>query len=777
MAVSTGRSRVGNLPAETGHFIGRRHELAEVKRLLSRSRLVTLTGVGGVGKTRLALHVATSLQRAFPDGVFFVDVGESATPCSVAETVAEAVLGPGPSRPDPFAAIVDFLADRHALLILDNCEHVLAEAADLVDALLKATPHVRVLATSRQRLNLAAEQTMTVPPLSLPAPDETPTPETIQQYDAVTLFVERAQAARHDFTLTPENTPAVVEISRRLEGVPLAIELAAVWVRTLEPQQLLERLDNQLTLLSGGPRNVPPRHRSLRAMVEWSYEHCTPRERLLWARASVFAGSFDVEAAEAVCGGDDLPTEEVVVVLADLIDKSIILREEQDGRARYRMLETLRQYGRHQLVETGEEATIRRRHRQHYQRLAELAAREAFGPHQLAWIRRLKLDRANLRAALEHCLTEPGDDQNAGLRLAADLLYLWLTDAAMDEGRRWLDRVLAEATEPSVERLRALWARSWLAVLDSDVATAQATLEQARAFASDDDPTSRSHLALLSAHAAIVRDDPDAALASLEEALAAQRDVGDRHGVALTLLWMVLVHSLRGDSQAATRRAQECLEVCDAAGDVWHKAYALVMLGIEAWRSGNTPRATSAVRESLRLHHSLDNRFGVVLALEVSAWIAATDGRYDRAARLLGALGARRKSLRASMPSYGYLARYHNECVERTRQALGEEAYEEALRHGAELSLEQAVAYGLKQRSTRVAAKRAGEPVLTRREREVAELIAQGRSNKEIANQLVISQRTAESHVENILVKLGFTSRAQIAAWSAQQEQQLAERD
>jgi non-specific serine/threonine protein kinase len=751
--------------------------VAETKRLLSRSRLVTLTGVGGVGKSRLALHVATSLQRAFSGGVFFVDVGQSAEPGTVVDTVAEALLGPGPHH-DPFAAIVDFLADRHALLILDNCEPVLPEVADLADALLKATPRVRILATSRQRLNIAAEHTMTVSPLSLPDPDETPSPETIQQYDAVTLFVERAQAARHDFTLTPENTPAVVEISRRLEGVPLAIELAAVWVRTLSPQQILERLDSQLSLLSGGPRNVPPRHRSLRAMVEWSYEHCTPRERLLWARASVFVGGFDVEAAEAVCGGDDIPTEDVVLVLADLIDKSILLRDEQDGRARYRMLETLRQYGRRRLAESGEEAVIRLKHRQHYQRMAALAAMEAFGPRQVEWIRRLKLDHANLSAALEHCLAEPGDEVNPGLRLASDLLYHWLTGTAIDEGSRWLDRVLARESELGVERLRALWVRSWLAVIQSDVVAAEAMLEQARTFAEPrEEPISRSYLALLSAHVAIVRNDPDAALGSLEEALTVYRGVGNRHGVALTLLWLTLVDSMRGDSQATTRHAQECVELCDAAGDIWHKAYALLMMGIEAWRGGNTPRATSLVRESLRLHHSLDNRLGVVLALEVSAWIAATEARYDRAARLLGALEAQWKSLRVPMPSYGNLARHHDECVARTRQALGEEAYEDAVRHGGELGLEQAVAYGLKQRSQRLPAKRADEPVLTRREREVAELIAQGRSNKEIANQLVISQRTAESHVENILVKLGFTSRAQIAAWSAQQGRQLVERD
>lgn len=777
MTVSTDRARVGNLPLETSHFVNRRHELAETKRLLSRSRLVTLTGVGGVGKTRLAVHVATGLQRAFSGGVFLVDLGRVFDPGMVTDAVAETLQRPERTSRDSFTAVVNFLKDRHALLILDNCEHVLPEAAELADALLKAAPHLRILATSRQRLNIDAEQTMTVPPLSLPGPGETPSPETVRQYDAVTLFVERAQAARHDFTLTPENTPAVVEISRRLEGIPLTIELAAVWVRTLSPEQILERLDDQLALLRTGPRNVPPRHQSVQAMVEWSHQHCTPEERLFWARASVFAGSFDLEAAEAVCGGDGVATDDVVVLLASLIDKSIILREEHPGRARYRMLETLRQYGRRRLADAGEEAVVRLRHRQHYQRMAALAAMEAFGPRQVEWFSRLELDHADLRTVLEHCLAEPGDDPHAGLRLATDLLYHWITSASLNEGRDWLDRMLARDTEPSVERLRALWASNWLAIIQSDIDTAEAMLVEARDLAERfDEPTSRGYVALFSGHVAMLRNDPAMALSYLDEALTFHRSVGNRHGVALTLIWMSLAHSFLGDAEAATTRAKECIEVCDAAGDVWHKAYALLTFGIEVWRIGNTQRATSLVRESLRLHHSLDNRLGVALALEVLAWIATTEAQYERAARLFGVLDTRWTSLGASLSSYPHLLTYHDECVERTRRALGEEAYEAAVRRGGELGLEQAVAYGLKARTLRPATKRPGEPALTRREREVAELIAQGRSNKEIAKHLVISQRTAESHVENILVKLGFTSRAQIAAWSAQQ-QRLEERD
>jgi predicted ATPase len=391
MAVSLAPAPVTNLPAGLTRFVGRRHELTKAKRLLSTTRLLTLTGPGGVGKTRLALQLAAEVQRAFPDGVWLVELAELTEPALLGHTVAEALGLREQSGHWRLATLTDHLTGRHLLLILDNCEHLVDACAVLVDQLLRTCPQLHMLATSRQPLSITGEHILPVPPLPVPDSDQLPPPEALARYDAVTLFLDRATSAVPSFRLTADNHAAVARLCQALEGIPLALELAAVRLRALSASQILDRLTDRYALLSAGSRSAPSRQQTLRACIDWSFELCSPAERMLWARLAVFAGGFELDAAEGICSDDQLPREAVFDLVAALVDKSILIREERDAHIRYRLLETIRQYGQEKLREGGELATWRRRHRDWY---AELVARPPgmcfgvwLGSFRRRWIR------------------------------------------------------------------------------------------------------------------------------------------------------------------------------------------------------------------------------------------------------------------------------------------------------------------------------------------------------------------------------------------------------
>lgn len=750
--------------------MGRRAELAELRKTLSDHRMVTLTGVGGVGKTRLAQRAAAGLHRAFRDGIWLVDLTRIAEPASVEQAVIETLQIHDQTRRDGLLILADHLRDRHLLLILDNCEHLLGECAVLADTLLRRVMGVRILATSRQPLNIANERVMPVLPLPIPDSEESST-LSAKSFGAVELFVERATAVQHDFRLTPQNRAAIVGICRRLDGIPLAIELAAARLRTLTPEQILKRLDHRYRLLTTGARSAPARHQTLQALIDWSFERMSRPEQLLWMRSSMFAGSFDLTAAEAVCSGDGIEPDEVIDLIGELVDKSILVREEHEGVARYRQLDTLREYGRRRLEAEGDEATIRRRHRDYYLQVAAQSVVKQFAPEQAEWYGKVQQDYPDLRAAMEYCLASPGEGQH-GLRMAADLLYHWIRSYYLNEGRRFLDRLLASETEASVARADALWTNSWLAIIQGDLDAARRMLAEARQLAEQlDARRSLAYVELFSGFAAMYEGDTQTALRHYEAALERHRELGNPHGMALTLIRLSLAHSYCGDSDLATAHAQRSLELSNGSGEIWHKAFALMALGVEAWRRGDFRRAVSLEQESLRLSRKLDTRLGMSLNVEVLAWIAASAGRWQRAAKLLGILQTLKRSTSATLSGYGHLAPYHEQCVERVKGALGE-SYDTAFEAGSRLDFDHALAYALQEKERHpghARAPRSDMARLTRRERETAQLVAEGRTNKEIAAALVIAQRTAEAHVENILVKLGFTSRAQIAAWVAAQ--------
>jgi predicted ATPase/DNA-binding CsgD family transcriptional regulator len=732
--------------------------------------MVTLTGVGGVGKTRLAQRAAAGLHRAFRDGIWLVDLTRIAEPASVEQAVIETLQIHDQTRRDGLLILADHLRDRHLLLILDNCEHLLGECAVLADTLLRRVMGVRILATSRQPLNIANERVMPVLPLPIPDSEESST-LSAKSFGAVELFVERATAVQHDFRLTPQNRAAIVGICRRLDGIPLAIELAAARLRTLTPEQILKRLDHRYRLLTTGARSAPARHQTLQALIDWSFERMSRPEQLLWMRSSMFAGSFDLTAAEAVCSGDGIEPDEVIDLIGELVDKSILVREEHEGVARYRQLDTLREYGRRRLEAEGDEATIRRRHRDYYLQVAAQSVVKQFAPEQAEWYGKVQQDYPDLRAAMEYCLASPGEGQH-GLRMAADLLYHWIRSYYLNEGRRFLDRLLASETEASVARADALWTNSWLAIIQGDLDAARRMLAEARQLAEQlDARRSLAYVELFSGFAAMYEGDTQTALRHYEAALERHRELGNPHGMALTLIRLSLAHSYCGDSDLATAHAQRSLELSNGSGEIWHKAFALMALGVEAWRRGDFRRAVSLEQESLRLSRKLDTRLGMSLNVEVLAWIAASAGRWQRAAKLLGILQTLKRSTSATLSGYGHLAPYHEQCVERVKGALGE-SYDTAFEAGSRLDFDHALAYALQEKERHpghARAPRSDMARLTRRERETAQLVAEGRTNKEIAAALVIAQRTAEAHVENILVKLGFTSRAQIAAWVAAQ--------
>ncbi|MCA2220703.1 ATP-binding protein [Nonomuraea aurantiaca] len=767
---ATGESRrqqIGWLPAEVTSFVGRRHEVAEVKTLLSASRTVTLIGVGGVGKTRLALRVGLEVRRAFRDGVWLVELASLEDPELLAQVVAEALEIRDHTVCTPLQVLVGHLRDKQTLVILDNCEHLVHECAVVADTLLRAAPELRILATSRQTLGISGEQMLPVPTLPLPDSDRPRMPaETLMQCDGVRLFTERARAVLPTFAVTEDNRDLVLRICRRLDGLPLAIELAAVRLRALSLQQLHDRLDDRFRLLTAGSRATLPRHQTLRAMIDWSFGLCSEREQLMWERASVFAGTLDLEAAEAVCSGDGISREEVIDLVMGLVDKSVFLREEHGRGVRYRLLDTVRQYGRERLTASGQEPALQRRHRAYYRALAARAHAELFGPSQVTWFDRLQLEHANLRTAIDSFYGDPAEVR-VGLGMAADLLYHWITSYYLGEGRRWLDRGLALDTEPSEVRARGLWANSWLAIIQADITAAAAMLEESRILGERlGDELVRGYVALYSGMIAMYRGDTEAAIGLYEEAVALHRNTENPVGLALALIRLSLAHSYLGDSSQAISLGDDCLAVCDAYGEGWHKAYTMMALGVEVWRQGDVRRATELEKESLVFNRSLDDPLGVGVNLEVLAWIAETEQHYPRAARLLGILKTVWNSIGAPLSGYGHLVRYHDECERRTRAALGDAAFDAEVWRGARLSYEEALGYALQEEPPQDEKAAKGEPArLTRRETEIAQLVAQGMTNKQIAAALVIAPRTAEGHIEHILNKLGFNSRAQIAVW------------
>ncbi|MER7013076.1 LuxR C-terminal-related transcriptional regulator [Saccharopolyspora sp. NPDC000359] len=761
--------RVGRLPDDLTSFVGRRGAITQVKRLLSTSRLVTLTGVAGVGKSRLATRVSRDLRRAFPDGIWLVELGEVPARGDFAQALVSGLGLHGEQTASAEDVLAEHLADKRMLIVLDGCEHLLDGCGPLVGWLLASAPELRVLVTSRAPLAIAGEQVWSVPPMLTPRLDHQG--RVVQRavgHEALELFANRASAVLPTFTIGPDNEADVVRLCQQLDGLPLAIELAAVWMRSLSVSEVLARLTDRYRLLTSGDRSAAPHHQSLRAAIEWSYGLCSPVEQAVWARLSVFADGFELEAAEAVCVGDGVTVEDVFVGVAGLVEKSVLVREDrQDSRTRYRLLRTIREYGRERLGGGTEELVLRRRHRDHFLLLAEQLDAQWLGPDQGEWLSRLRLDRENLRAALKFCCTEPGEADEA-LRMAAALRFYWIAGTSLREGISWLGEALQASPEPSAQRARALLVAALVSGWQGDCDAALDLLAEAQGVANQ--VRADAVLALVPHTAGtidMVRHHHGPARARFTEALE-QLDALRHDGLAvLSMSALAVLQVFEGELPRAVELCHRCQEICEEHGDQWVRSWCELVLGLARWQQGEHDAAVSHLHRCLRIKHQFGDVLGALLAVEVESWVASAQGWAARSAQLSAAVGRLWQPIGSYL--YGvrrYLA-WHAENEERLRNVLPAGELRAAQRRGAECTVDELVQFALGERSP---APRADAPVrLTPREREVARLVAQGLSNRQIAEQLVISKRTSDSHIEHIMAKLGVTSRAQIAVWVAEQ--------
>ncbi|WP_332520350.1 protein kinase domain-containing protein [Speluncibacter jeojiensis] len=677
----------GALPAELTSFVGRRDELAEVGDALRSAHLVTLSGIGGVGKTRLALRAAAEERGVFPDGVVLVRFGHLRDPAAADDMVA-AVLGVRDRGRTPLRKLlVDTLSSRAMLLVLDNCEHVVDAVADLAHELLPRCHDLRILATSREPLGVVGEAVVRVPPLAMPSSGGAPSPADLSDVDSVTLFVDRAAAAVPDFTLTDENCTAVAAICARLDGLPLAIELAAARIRALSAEQILERLTDRFALLTHGDRSAPTRQQTLRLSIGWSYGLCTPAEQQLWGRLSLFVGSLELEAAEYVCGDAD-----VVDDLTSLVDKSILIREEDDGRVRFRLLDSVREYGRETIEHAALLPELRRRHRDWYRRLALEAEAQWIGPHQLDWATRLVRELPNLRNAFEFGLTEADD---TALVIAAALGPFWLSHGLLGKGRRWLDTAL-EQTDPRPNPLRAkaVYAYCLLAAIQEDLPAAAVRVRQGRYIVEHlRDPESHAFVDTAEGFTALCGGDIGRAEDCLRRAAAVAEDVGDLRLQIVTTLLLGWICQLRGRTAQALAHHETALSVAESHGESVFRTYALWASGVDLWRMGERDRARTRLEQGLRLTRRTDDPMMVFSCLQALAWIAAQRHRPRRAAVIMGASEAHRDL--AGLPEVFFpgLPGHQREFERTVGRKLDAGELEAALREGRAMSTDAAIAY------------------------------------------------------------------------------------
>ncbi len=685
-----------NLPRQLSSFIGREQEIEQVKRLLSTTCLLTLTGSGGCGKTRLALQVAADVLEEYSEGVWLVELAPLSDPGLVAQAVASA-LG---VREEPgrtlLLTLTDYLKPRRLLLVLDNCEHLLAACAHLADSLLHACPHLRLLASSREGLGITGEQTYRVPSLRMPDTNRLPPLPHLSQYEAVRLFLDRAMAVVPTFAVTNQNAPALAQVCHRLDGIPLAIELAAARIKALTVEQVTQRLDDCFRLLTGGSRTALPRQQTLRATIDWSYNLLSEAEQALFGRLSVFAGGWTLEAAEAVCCGEGIEAWEVLDLLTSLVEKSLVLVEEQNGQARYHLLETVRQYGGERLEESGKASQVRDRHRDYF-----LALAEAPSSNQKAWLARLEAEHDNLRSVLARCLDD-ADAPEALLGLVIRLFSahdpfsvfnFWYLRGYWSEGREWLERALQRSSGLSASlRAEVLRSTGSMAGYQQDYARAEPLLDESVALwreLGDKGGMAGGLQDLGFMH--WQQSDYARATQALQECLAIYRELGDKMGVAWTLAYQGGVFYDQGHYTEARTLCEESMTLIE--GDTWGQALCLETLGKVALSQAEPARAKTLLTESLRLRQELGHKWGMVECLKAFAALAALQAQPERAARLYGAAEVLGEA--SGIPVAPSVRAQHDRDLAVVRQALGEPAFATVFAAGRTLSREQAIEYAL----------------------------------------------------------------------------------
>jgi non-specific serine/threonine protein kinase len=834
---------VGNLPALLSSFIGRTREIGEVKASISAHRLVTLTGAGGCGKTRLAYKAADEMTGEFEYGVWVVELAPLADPALVLQSIASAFGIHEKSGRSLNSLLIEHLKHKRVLLLVDNCEHLISQCAVILEELLQACPDLKVLATSREMLGIPGEFVYTVPPLSMPEIQPWKNPEsakeaiqTYQRSEAVRLFVARAASAVPEFAMTTENGGRIAEICRRLDGMPLAIELAAARVRSLSVAQIAERLDDRFHLLTAGSRTGPLRQQTLAAALDWSYSLLSTKEQKVFQRLSVFAGGATIEAAEAVCADEEVEAAEVLDVLSLLVNKSLVTANGSErDETRYSQLETIRQYAHDKLEESGGMNETKNRLLDYFVNWAERAepylnggerivtrnlkyliqsaakAEPQFNEvEQLFWLKQFEIEHDNLRASLEWSLIA-ANRAEVGLRLAVITAVFWKMHGHHNEGRTWLTNTLAHegAQSPTLVRALALLRNSLLAFYQSDYPVVRTLAEESLVISREQGLEGRLAVAdalEILAEAASETGDYSKATKLYEEALPLYREVGDLSGIGDTLKMLGWGALRTGDYEKAESLLNEGLIVCREANDSHQIISALSGLGELALRQGQYTRAESLFEESLTLNKLVGEKWGFAIVLGNMGWVAlrkrdfremrrllrqslhvrletgdrggiawcleklaeanCLQSRFEQALIIFGAAAALREPVGSVIdavdrPDY-------KQMISNLRTSLGDEAFETAWAKGQTMILEQAINLALAEPEpgeidVLLKEKYGG---LTEREREVAALIAEGKSNREIANTMTVGVKTIETYVTRILNKLGLNSRVQIATWS-----------
>ena len=755
--------RPGNLPAQATSFIGRRREMAEIRKKLAAGRLLTLVGPGGVGKTRLAIHAASELGRGFSGGGWLLELADVRDPALVSNAVAAALDLRDQTATQPLALVLDHLSDKQVLLVIDNCEHVLDAAGELASEVIKAAPGVRVIATSREPLSVSGEHVIPVPPLELPSSTADEPLAQLQQNEAVALFVERAAAASGAFELTAANRVAVADLCRRLDGLPLAIELAATRLRVLTVEQILERLADRFALLTGGDRAALPRHQTLRTTIDWSHDLLPADERILLRRLCVFAGRFTLEDVESVCGPDQPGGGQILDLMSSLVDKSLVSKEDVRGRAAYRLHETMHEYAAVRLREAGEEDAIGQRCSEYFRRRCLQALPDARF-HLDVWLEWVELEIDNIRAVLRHMLA--GGEHAAAVDLAVGVGWYWITRATT-EGVRWLDEGLAG--EPillaGAEALPwAYFLRGFLAVLQYESGNAQPHLVRAVAIAGErGDRDALVQSLCMSSIAASMSGDRTSAMEFLEEAEGAMDGVTDASAPVAILQAKVMAGFFDGDPDAVRAAAEEGVRQSRALSDLYALEMMSLNLGYADVLAGDLVESRRRFTEALKIARKIDDRVAQYALLYALGFVAAASGQARLAAQLLGGGDTIRTGAGAAV--IGFMSPLIEQTKDSATTALGEGRFNAELESGRRLARTAAIALALGETSEPAGQAADAAGPLGKREAEVARLVAEGMSNKEIGARLFISERTVDSHVRSILNKLGFSSRAQIAAW------------
>jgi non-specific serine/threonine protein kinase len=751
--------RKDNLPSDVTTLVGRRRELDATVGHLSEARLVTLVGIGGVGKTRLSLAVGHRLRRAFDAGVWLVELAELSKaellPVTIMHTIAPAYVGEAEDD------LIGYVGGDQMLLILDNCEHLAVPIARLVDQLLRQCPNARVLATSREPLRVSGEVIFEVPSLSEPPPGPVLTRDQARTYESIELFCERAAAAAPWFVLREENLPDVVALCRHLDGLPLAIELAAMGMRTLTPAQLLARYESMYQLLVRGSHAAPVRHQTLRAAVNWSHDLCSEPARILWARMSQFAGAVDLTAAEQVCGFGRLDEDAILPTLGELVDKSIL---SFDG-AQYRMLETIRQYGRERLVERDELEEVRERLFHYVYDLGQRNEASWFSAAQPDLLREVRRNLPNIRRALEYCETTPGR-YDAGLRTVIALWSYWIPCGQQREGRHWLDVFLGMTEEPTTDRVAAHWVNAYLLLIEGSAAGCHsevaAGIQLAERIGDRFGLARNVHVRGL---IEMLSGDIENGLNDLRRSVALERE---REGFNPYLI--PVLNSL-GSALCNEQQVDEAVEILleaeamsAAHGEQWMRSWSVLFLGLTDWIRQQPADAVMRLRDCLEIKWPLVDLIGSATAIELLAWASLGLDDPVRSARLLGGSAELFEPLGEHLLGFTRLREWSDSCIDEARNVLGEQTYLDEFETGRHLSHDQLIALALDSKAVPPSRPRMDvDSPLTKREHEIAALVAEGKTNREIARNLVISQRTVDGHVERILAKLGLRSRTKLA--------------